>query len=363
MRAPRQPARLDLTRRQALRLTPVAAVTGLVWGAGTVPLARAQSVPPPSASVPAIPPALAEGVQMTVAGPEGGELDGWSRVIGAALAGSLPDNVPLRRGLAGGVDGTTGANQFAAQAVPDGSAALMLPGQAMLSWLRGDATARFEPTKWMPLLAGLRCTMILGRRDAPALQQGQALRFGAGGGPGLDLAAELGLGRLGVKLLVADGFADQPTTMAAFRLGTIDLMALRGAAVGQALAEGSTRPICVMGLPDEQGVLARDPAWPEVPQLGELLGGLAEDALGAAWRAAAVATQLDFGLVLPVLAEAPVVALWRHAVERAIATPELQALASTEAIRLRTDPAATQAITAEPAALAALRTWMARRAG
>jgi len=309
----------------------------------------AQSAPTP----------FADGAQMTVAGPEGGELDDWARILIPAIGGYLPPNTNLRRAIAGGTDGVTGANQFAAQALPDGAGVLLAPGTAFMGWLRGDARVQFDVMKWTAVLTGLCPAILAGRLDASQLVRGQKLRIGVSSPNGPETCAVLGLQLLGLQPVPVSGLMDQTALELAFAQHAIDVMLLRGPAAEKVNAEA--RPICALGLPDANGIMARDPAWRDLPHLGELLSGLPQDQLTAGWRATAIAAQLAFALVLPPLTAAAHVNLWRNAVVPAIATPELQAMATAQSMRLRPGPEAIASIISDPNAVLALRAWMAER--
>ena len=93
-------------------------------------------------------------------------------------------------------------------------------------------------------------------------------------------------------------------------------------------------------------------------------GSALKGPLFAAWGAAAIAAQLEFGLVLPELTPAPMVALWRQAGVQAMAALDVQALAASLAIRPMSGPAATacgELWSPRAPALLALRQWLAER--
>ena len=94
------------------------------------------------------------------------------------------------------------------------------------------------------------------------------------------------------------------------------------------------------------------------------IGRLPNDPLCDAWSAAAAAAQLEFGLVLPQLTPAAMVALWRRAGIDAVASLGVQATAATVDVRPLGGPAATAntaALAANVAALQELRHWLAGR--
>ena len=79
---------------------------------------------------------------------------------------------------------------------------------------------------------------------------------------------------------------------------------------------------------------------------------------------ARAATRLEFGLVLPGLTPAAMVALWRRAADQAGAQPKVQSLAGMFAVRPLEGVAAAAAMTsvaADAAALLELRGWLAER--
>jgi hypothetical protein len=351
------PARSAPTRRRLLSaaLLGAPALSAALFGSRKPGPGKALAAAPDAA--------FPEGAHVTVAGPEGGDLDSWSKILVPALADFMPANTPVRRSLAGGVDGVTGANQFTAQALPDGSAALLVPGMAVLAWLRGDPAVQYDVARWVPLLTGYRTAVIAGRVDAARLVAGQKLRIGVSGPNSPEWSAVLGLERLGLQPVPVAGLVDQAAAEAAFAQHAVDVLLLRGPAVAAGLATSGARPICVLGMPGDNAVLTRDPSLPDIPCLGELLGGMQADKLTAAWRATAVAAQLGFGLMLPQLAAADVVAHWRLAVEQAIATTEIQAMASAQATRIKPGLDPVTSIGADADAVTALRGWLAARQG
>ena len=341
----------SLRRRDALRgwlgLTIFAGLgSGLAHGQG-------------AGSPPVAAPMFPDGVTLTVAGPEGGELDVWADRLLPALDRFLPTNPPMRRIMAGGLDGITGANQFAAQAQPDGSAVLLAPGTATLAWLLGDPRIQADLGHGVPLLEGVCPFLLAGRIDPPALVRGQKLRIGISAPYGPEIAAVLGLERLGLVPVPVSGLVDLAMTQSAFAQHSVDVMLLRGpSAILTLAASGEARPICILGVPDGSGALARDPAMPHIPHIGELLGGMPMDALTSGWHATVMAAQQAFRLGLPPLTPAGMVALWRRAVDQTIALPDMLNTAATQALRLHASPSK---LPSDPVALGALRTWFADR--
>ena len=310
-----------------------------------------------------------EGVSLLVAGPSGGDLSRWADTLQPALEQSLPPDTSIRRVDVGGADGVTGANQFEARGAPDGLTVLLVPGDAVLAWLVGDPRAQFDVGHWVPVMAGVNSAIVVARQAAGT--PNGVIRIGAAGPAGPDLPALLGLDLLGMRSAPVFGLADAGQLQNAFNQRAVDAVILRGHYMRDQLAAFTAaggRPLFALGAHDEAGNTVRDPAFPDVPLLAEVCairsGRPPDGPLYDAWRASAAATQLDFGLVLPQLTPAAMVALWRAAGTEAAASLPLQARAITLEERSLGGPAATAATAAAAAhatALTALRQWLVSR--
>jgi hypothetical protein len=351
----------DVTLRRRTLLAASAA-----WLAGAA-AARAAS-PGPLISAP---PALPAEASLLVAGPAGGATDQWATTLMPALARVLPAGVDLHRTSAGGLDGVTGANQFDARADPDGGSLLLVPGDAALAWLAGDPRARFDAAHWLPVLAASSPGIVVGRATAAQLDGKLTLHLAAGSAAGPAMAALLALDLLGLPVDPVFGLADDAARRAAFASGAADLVLLHGAHVPTQLAayaELGGHPIFALGGIDEAGHPGRDPLYPDLPTVTELhlrfRQAAPEGPLYDAWRAAASATQLAFGLMLPQLTPAALVSLWRRAGAQVAATADLQDAAAAQGLRPLPPAAAAASIAclaATPAALLELRSWLAMR--
>jgi hypothetical protein len=344
----------------------LAGLTGpLLLGRGAVVRAAPQQ-PGSAAPVAAVP--FPEGVTVLVAGPEGGRLGRWGEVVGAALGQSLPPGTKVKMVCAGGADGVTGANQFDARVPPDGSTVLLTPGAAALDWLVGDSRAHFDVGCWVPVMAGVAPAIVMVRPEVLPLTAERVVRIAAAGPVGPQLPALLGFDLLGVRLAPVFGLTEQDAALAAFAAGKADTVLAWGQNVPQQVAklrEAGGKALFGLGTTGAGDTLGRDPAFAEVATLGELYASLRGTSPSGpryhAYRAAAAATQLEFGLVLPQLTTAAMVALWRRAAAQAASEPGVQALASTVAVRPLEGVAAAAAanVAADSAALLDLRGWLA----
>ena len=346
-----------VSRRHALALL---AATGLLGGTAS---ANADTEDPAQPT-------------LLVGGPAGGTACELAHLLapllGPALLGpahAQPGQGHLSLDNTGGLDGVTAANEFEARANQDGSTALMVPGTAALAWLAGDPRVHFDAGLWVPALAAMAPSVLVGRTPLDNLPEGTQIRLAASSPSGRELAAILGLelirlaSRPVFDLRVA---ADMET---ALREGHVDAILLTGRGVPARLARlRADGFIPLFALGERDG--SRDPSLPHVQTLEELAtrryGHRLLGPLAPAYRAAAAAAQLDAVLVLPQLATAGTVARWRAACDEANASPMVQSAASDQALRSLTAPdcvGAVSAVLAGETALLDLHRFLADRYG
>lgn len=302
-------------------------------------------------------------------GPTGGPIERWARLIEPQLAQSVSPGMAFRQSVIGGADGVTAANRFAARGTLDGMTLLMAPGEAALAWLVGDPRAKFDVSRWVAVLTAMDPAVVVGRPGV--VHAGGPIRIAAGRLDGPDLPALLGIELLGARAEPVRGLADLDAVGRAFAQNKVDAVLLHGHRVPKqmgAMAAAGMRPLFCLGLPGDSGRFMQPKDFPGVPPLDELYRRVRNSApsgpLFSAWRAAAIASQLEFGLVLPELTPAPMVALWRQAGVHAMAALDIQALAASLAVRPMSGPAATvcgDLWSPSAAALLALRQWLAER--
>jgi hypothetical protein len=331
--------------------------------------ARAASAAAAPAPVPAVP--FPSGVTVLVGGPDGGTLSRWGEVISSSLGDALPQGTAFHIVCAGGTDGVTGANQFEARVPPDGTTVLLTPGAAALDWLVGDPRAHFDAGHWVPVMAGVTPAVLMARREVLPLSKGRAVRLAGSGPAGPQLPALLAFDLLGVPMQPVFGVVEHEAAIAAFAAGTVDAVLAFGANVPQQVATleaAGGKPLFSLGATGAGGAVGRDEMFGEVPTFGELYTSFTGDTPAGprydAYRATAAATQLEFGLVLPQLTSAAMVALWRRAAEQAAAGPGVQNLAANLIVQPLNGVAAAAATTSvapDTAALLELRGWLATR--
>ncbi len=328
----------------------------------------AAPAPPATPPAPVVTP-FGESPKLMVAGPDDGTLNRWADALLPALEQSLPPDTSIHRMEVGSADGVTGANQFEARSAPDGLTVLLTPGQAALAWMVGDPRAQYDVGHWVPVMAGTSAGIVVGRPSV--LTPGGRARVAAAGPASFDLAALLGVHLLGGKMEPVFGLIDPEAAHSAFSQGAVDAVLLRGHHVPEQFngyAVSGAQPLFTLGTIDESGRTVRDTAFPDVPSFAEVFlartGSKPNGPLCEAWCAAAAASQLEFGLVLPQLTPAAMVALWRRAGMDAANSLGVQSAAATVSIRPLAGLAATTntaAVAASAPALLELRRWLVSR--
>lgn len=293
--------------------------------------------------------AFPDGARLLVAGPEGGDLEDLAHVLLPALLRGLPAETQLRATPVGGVDGVTGANQFATATQPDGYSALLVPGGAAMAWLAGDPRVHYDAGSWTGLVAAVAPAVLVSRVDPAGLRPGQHIRIGVTAPYGPDIAGALALHLMGLVPVPVPSPPPAGGTdpgFAAFAQLATDMIVLHGRNMPERLAAATAAggvALCTLGALDAATGPVRDPAIPELPHLVEFAAGLGlglrDDALLPAWPAVAAIARLGFALVLPDLAPAAMVTLWRRAADIAVAAAEPRAHLAAEGLRFVPGPA------------------------
>ena len=322
------------------------------------------AAPPATVTTP-----FTEAPRLFVAGPSDGSLNHWADALLPALEQSLPPETAIRRVEIGTADGVTGANQFEVRGAPDGQTVLLTPGMAPLAWMVGDPRAQFDVAHWVPVMAGACPAIVVGRPTV--LDPSGRARVAAASPASFDLSALLGLHLLRANVEPVFGLLDPGAARSAFAQGVVDAVLVRGHNVPEqvsALKSSGAQPLFTLGALDDDGYFVRDPTFPALPHFAELLAMRTatkpHGPLFDAWCAIAAAVRLDFGLVLPQLTPAAMVALWRRAGSDAAGALGVQATAAVMSVRPLAGPMATTstaALAASAPALRELRGWLAAR--
>jgi len=330
--------------------------------------AAAASCPAMALADPAAPP-----VSLLIAGPNGGQTDRWGNACALALSPCLPGAPSINIQNVGGLDGVSGANQFDALVVPDGKTAAVLPGAALIAYLTGDSRVHFDPTRWVPLLAGVNSGVLMLRGttrnpDIDALRAGPPIRLAADQPQSRDLAAILGLARLGISTAPVFGLRDTDAKTRAFVAGEVDAVFLCGEGVPEDIAPltaAGAVPFFDIGMLRPDGSIGPDLLLTDLRDAMSL-GPAVMPNIDLAYQAAAAAAQLDFLLVLPRLTDPNAAAGWGQGVAQAITSPALIAAASASSITLQMAPVLSTAqriLAIQPAAQTSMLAYLAKTCG
>ena len=310
-------------------------------------------------------------ITAVIAGQPGGNTDAWAQAVLVALAQNLPAGTRVHSQPAGAADGVTGANQFETRTGPDGARVLVVPGAAALAWLAGDPRAQFDVGHWVPVIAGISPGVVALRGGQAGLVPGRRIRIAAASPIGPELSALLGVDLLGAQPVPVTGLMNDLAIRTALAQGNVDGVLLRGRKVADQVASMSAlgvSPVYSLGVTGDNGLTARDPQFPELPEFSELLRASRPQALSGAlydgWRAVAAATRLEFAVVLPQLTPAAMVAQWRRAGTEAAAAPELARATAEEMVRTLGGAAGAAeiiAVMADSSTLLELRRWLGAR--
>lgn len=272
---------------------------------------------------------------------EGGGSDVWARFFAPFVSKYLPGqpNVIIRNIPGGG--SVTGANDWAQRARADGSSFFGSSASTQLPFLLGDRRVRYDFAKWTPLIVSPTGGVVyvssrtgISRGDQIAQLRGKELVFPSQGATGLDVVPILALHMLGLNVRYVFGMRGRGDARLAVERGDASIDHQTTPAwltqVVPMVQAGTAVPLFSYGVQDDDGNIARDPSFPEIPTFEEVYramqGKAPEGPEYDAYRACSVAAFAgQKPAVLPKETPAPIVAAFRKAFQDAVADPELQA--------------------------------------
>jgi len=301
-----------------------------------------------------------------VAGPDDSETAAWARMLLPSLAAGMMGGPPLKLRYAGGRDGVTGANQFDARAMANGSQALLFPGCAAIAWMAGDSRAQFDIGHFLPLLALASTDVVMLRGGLNVPNRARPVRLPCGFEPQPAHTALMALDLLEIDAVPVPA---APDPLAAVRQGTADAVFVRGCDVPnqvRALTEAGLMPAFTAGMPVSRDAAPAGDALYGVPHLLSLLAPAQRsgDSRVTAWRAVAAASALDLVLALPRLSTASSVARWRRACSAGLANLAIGRQIVSRSLLLLSDQetaTAMRLMRADVPAQLTLRRWLADR--
>ena len=273
---------------------------------------------------------------------EGGGSDKWARFYAPLLSEALPGkpNVVVRNVPGGG--STTGTNQFAQRAKPDGLTILGTSGSTQFPFLLDDKRVRYDYADWTAVLGTPTGGVVyvspstgVTSIDDIAKLKDTKLVYASQGATSLDLIPLLAFELLGYDVKAVFGFKGRGPGRLAFERGEVNIdyqttsSYLKNVQPTLA-AEGKAIPLFSWGSLDKKGRLVRDPTFPELPHFGEVYemvhgkkpAGVEFDAWKAFFAAGFPGQKMVF---LPEGASGDVVRTYRKAFAKVVASDEFKA--------------------------------------
>jgi tripartite-type tricarboxylate transporter receptor subunit TctC len=226
---------------------------------------------------------------------QGGGSDTWARFNAPFFTKYLPGHpVVVVRNIPGG-GSTKGANRYAATAKPDGLAIFGTSASTQFPYLLGDPRVKYDYERWDVLMVYptggvVYTTPKFGISDAGELArlEGERLVYGSQGTTSLDLVPLLAFKILGLDVKAVFGMRGRGAGRLAFERGEATIDYQTSAAyirnVLPLVERGEAVPLFTWGALNDAGELVRDPAFPDLPHIGEVYESLhGEPPSGIAW--------------------------------------------------------------------------------
>jgi len=211
-----------------------------------------------------------------------GGSDVWARFYAPYLSKYLPGQpTVVVKNIPGG-GSTKGANEFASRARPDGLTILGTSASTQFPYLLGDPRVRYQYKDWKVVLASPTGGVVyvsadLGVKsaaDIAALHKAKLI-YGSEGATSLSLVPMLAFRQLDLGVQYVFGMKGRGDARLAFERGesNIDYQTSPAylASVMPLVQSGRAVPLWSWGVLDDDGRLARDPTFPDLPHIGEVV--------------------------------------------------------------------------------------------
>jgi tripartite-type tricarboxylate transporter receptor subunit TctC len=314
---------------------------------------------------------------------EGGGTDVWARFIQPPLARELPGKPTIIiRNVPGG-GSTTGANQFAQRAKPDGLTLLGTSGSTQFPYLLDDPRVKYDYKDWTPLWASPTGGVVyvrpeLGIKDATEIKKilAEPMKYGSQGATSLDLVPLLAFELLGMKVDPVFGMEGRGAGRLAFERGEAKIDYQTSSAylkqVVPLVQQGKAVPLFSWGMLDDKGDLQRDPTFADLPHFGEVYEIVhGRKPSGPGFEAYKAFLTAGFGaqkaMFVPKTTPKDVVETYTQAIGRVLADAEFRKSAEEDLGQYpqytgeRAQVLVTQATTIAPEAKQWVKDWLTRK--
>jgi len=302
----------DSSRHRSRRLISVGRATAAFMAVGLIAAACGGSetaapapAPAPQPTAPAPAPEAkpffdGKLIKVTIPFGEGGSGDFWGRFFANEIVNFLDGNVRSQAENVPGGGSIIGTNQFFRSDGSDGTQILFAASSTTVAWMLEQGEIDFDLSKAFPILGIPGNTISHVRadsgyttvRDILEAPDGSLLFPGRTPETGADIIVYVGHEVLGLtrKIRPVFGYENLGAIQLAMDQGEVQFSSRNTdsmvACCLDKVADGTFINLFTAGIPDANGVLVRDPIFPEVPTLGEVyeeLYGVAPS--GDAWEA------------------------------------------------------------------------------
>ena len=212
---------------------------------------------------------------------EGGGGDTWTRFNAPFLSKHLPGNPTIIVTNIPGGGSIKGANLFAERAKPDGLMIFGTSGSTQMPFLLDDPRVKYNYADYKPLMAFPNGGVVyvssdLGIKDATEIAKIKdvSLLYASQGPTSLDIVPNISFELLGLNIKSIFGFRGRGAGRLAFERGEVKIDYQTSSAylknVVPLVESGDAIPLWSWGVLNENGELARDPSFPELPHFGEV---------------------------------------------------------------------------------------------
>ncbi|KAA1155592.1 tricarboxylate transporter [Pseudoalteromonas sp. FUC4] len=275
-----------------------------------------------------------ERVEWVVPFKEGGGSDTWARFFGPRFSQHLNGKpVVVVKNIPGG-GSTKGANRFERRAKPNGLNVFSTSASTQIPYLLGDSRVKYNVKRWNVIMATPTGAVVyvrpeLGIKSAAELTklQGQKLKFGSQRAASMDLVGLLAFDMLDLDIHAIFGMKGRGSARLSFERGEVDIDFQTTSAylkkVQPLVDEGKAIPLMSFGVLNKDGVIVRDPTFPDLPHVGEVYEMIhGEKPTGVeynVWKTFFIAGfAAQKGLFLPQGTPDDVIESWRSAAQRVI---------------------------------------------
>lgn len=285
-------------------------------------------------------------VEFVIPFSESGGSARWANFYAPLLSEALPGNPTVVVRYRPGAGSTEGANWFQEQTTADGTLVFGTSGSTQFPYLLGDPRVRYEYGDWQAVLASGTGGVVFLPPDLGARFDGdfddlteEFFLYGSQGATTLDLVPLLAFQMLGIQVDPVFGIEGRGDGRLMFERGEANIDYQTTSAYLQSVVplveQGLAVPAFSFGSLDENGVIVRDPTFPDIPSFREVCEATAAcEVDGVAWEAWKAFFISGFGaqkmVYLPGTAGPEVVAMYEQAFRDIIARPDFAELAAEE---------------------------------